>query len=118
MPLLVDISDAIKGVASVKVAVANRLNAGAQAVAGEMEAIAKRDAPWTDRTGNARRTMTGFALWDENVQLLVGLAGHMSYSPDLEVLHFRKYSIIFPTVRSYAPNLMNQVLIAALKDGG
>lgn len=113
-----DPSDALAGVAAYEVSVVRMLETGAKTVAGQMETTAKRNAPWTDRTGNARRTMTGFAVWDENGGLLVGISGHMPYSPDLEEKHFRKYSILFPTVYSYVNTLMSVVVQAALSEGG
>ena len=118
MGLRFDPSAALKGVAAYEASVVHCLTRGAEAVAAEMEATAKRDAPWTDRTGNARRTMTGFALWNDNHELLVGVAGHMPYSPELEIKHFRKYSILFPTVYAYINTILTVVMQAAMSEGG
>lgn len=91
---------------------------GAGAVASQMEADAKRNAPWTDRTGNARRTLAGFAQWDSTGSLLVGIAGHMPYSPRLE-LHFGgRYAILAPTVDAYAPTILAAVARAVTAQGG
>ena len=91
---------------------------GTAAVAEEMEAYAKQNAPWTDRTGNARRTLSGFVMQEDESTLLIGLAGHMPYSPQLELNYAGKYKIILPTVDSYAPKIMSAVVAAALQKGG
>ncbi len=94
------------------------LEAGLSAVADSMEADAKRDAPWTDRTGNARRTMTGFVTCEDDSTLVVGVAGHMHYSPDLELRHGRRFAVLVPTVDRYAPTILQAVTKAVLAQGG
>lgn len=99
-------------------AISSRLFHGTAAVAAEMEAYAKQNAPWTDRTGNARRTLAGFVKQHGEDTLLIGLAGHMPYSPVLELYYGGRYSIILPTVDSYAPRIMEAVVNASLRMGG
>lgn len=98
--------------------VPENIMAGVRQTAGEMESYAKRNAPWTDRTGNARRTMTGFAQRDDSGDIVVGVSGHMPYSPKLELRFGRRYAILVPTVDAYAPNILNAVAHAALAQGG
>lgn len=97
---------------------ADVLLAGLSTVTDAMEADAKRDAPWTDRTGNARRTMTGFVTRADENTLLIGIAGHMPYSPDLEARHGLRYAILVPTVDRYAPTILQTVTKAVLAQGG
>ncbi|MBE6760232.1 MAG: hypothetical protein E7554_09155 [Ruminococcaceae bacterium] len=92
--------------------------AGASAVAEEMESVAKQNAPWTDRTGNARRTLAGFSKWDSTGSLVVGIAGHMHYSPRLELHYGGRYAILVPTVDSYAPIILAAVARAVTAQGG
>ncbi len=87
-------------------------------IAGQMESDAKRDAPWTDRTGNARRTMKGFVATEDDTSLLVGIAGYMSYSPDLELRYGRRYAILVPTLDRYSPDIMNTIAGAVMSLGG
>lgn len=92
--------------------------AGARAAASEMEASAKQNAPWTDRTGNARRTLAGFAQWDSTGSLVVGIAGHMHYSPRPELHYGGRYAILAPTVDAYAPIILAAVARAVTAQGG
>ncbi len=96
----------------------SRLSLGCAAVAAEMETSAKQNAPWTDRTGNARRTLAGFVRQTGEDTLLIGIAGHMSYSPKLELYYNGRYAILLPTVDLYAPRIMEAVVSAALSMGG
>lgn len=102
--------------------------AGAEC-AGEMEQYAKQNRPWTDRTGNARRTMEGVFGWGkvgadglfEPVgptgchTLVVGVEGNMPYSVNLELSFDGRYSILAPTVHHFAPEIMS-AFAGALKD--
>lgn len=94
-----------------------RLAKGLFAVASEMESVAKRDAPWTDRTGNARRTLAGVCMSDGD-DIYVGLAGYMSYSPKLELGYGGRYAILQPVVESYAPDIIETVKSAVAAQGG
>lgn len=77
-------------------------------VAEDMELTAKLEAPWKDRTGNARRTLQGFAgLIDENIY--IGVAGNMPYSPDLEYGHREKYAILRPVVTRYSVDIVGRL---------
>lgn len=77
-------------------------------LAEQMELTAKINAPWTDRTGSARRTLQGFAgLIDENIY--IGVAGNMPYSPDLEYGYREKYAILRPTVTWYSVGVVQQL---------
>ncbi len=77
-------------------------SAGRNAASG-MEDYAKNNRPWTDRTGNARRTMEGVCAWNQQGQFVVGVEGHMPYSVFLELGYGGKYSILAPTVHHFAP---------------
>ena len=118
MGLSFDIAGLMDGLIELEKTVPSNACAGAAAVAQEMESYAKQNAPWTDRTGNARRTMTGFVQWDDNGDLVVGVAGHMPYSPKLELRHGKRYAILVPTVDAYAPTILDAVARAAIAQGG
>jgi len=118
MAVKIDASELLEGLASMSIRLADKIENAMQSVAADMESDAKRDAPWTDRTGNARRTMEGFVLTDEDNNPLIGIAGHMSYSPDLELRHGRRYAILVPTVERYIPNILNTLSKAVLRQGG
>lgn len=117
MALTFNISDVSSSLGTLYSTTTSRLAHGTAAVAAEMEAYAKQNAPWTDRTGNARRTLSGFVLQQDENTMLVGIAGHMYYSPDLEMRYGGRYAILGPTVDMYVPNIMRAVVSAAVRMG-
>jgi len=118
MALEIDSSGLLNGLMAIGVEIAQRIRSGTMQVAGQMETYAKQNAPWTDCTGNARRTMEGFAEWGEENCILVGVAGHMPYSPDLEVMYGRRYAILVPTLDHFAPTILDAVVRAVIAQGG
>lgn len=79
----------------------------AQNGAAKLEAEAKRDAPWVDRTGLARQTIRGVSGWDGG-KLLAGVTGNMDYSPYLELTREGRDAVLFPTVERNREELMAQ----------
>lgn len=75
--------------------------------AAKLEAEAKRDASWTDRTGLARQTIRGVSGWDGG-KLKCGITGNMSYSPYLEFTHEGRDAVLFPTVERNRGGIMEQ----------
>jgi hypothetical protein len=65
-------------------------------VAGENEA--KRGAPWTDRTSNARNSIKGEAEADSNA-VTAYLSIGMYYGVFLELCNGGKYRIVLPTIQ-------------------
>jgi uncharacterized membrane protein YgcG len=75
----------------------------AQDIAIQAQAEMKQDAPWTDRTGNARR-----GLFAQAVQINVSLIRiYLSHGPDidygkwLELRHGGRFAIVEPTWQQY-----------------
>lgn len=72
-----------------------------QTAASKMEAWAKQNAPWTDRTGQARQRLTGQAYW-ENANIVVAAIAHqVDYGIWLELAHQRKYAILEKTLEEH-----------------
>ena len=84
------------------------LEGGAE-VAKRLESIAKRNAPWTDRTGNARRTMRGIQGFEDENHYYIGIAGYMPYSFKLERWYNRRYAILTPTMRQQNPFILDDI---------
>lgn len=77
------------------------------ATARSLEASAKRDAKWKDRTGDARRTLQAEAHHATNGQLVrITLHDGVYYGKYLEYCNGGKYAIIEPTVDREAPNVV------------
>lgn len=84
------------------------LDGGAE-VAQRLETIAKRNAPWTDRTGMARRTMEGIQGFVDAEHYYIGIKGNMPYSFKLERWYNRRYAILEPTMREQGPNIVEDI---------
>lgn len=78
--------------------------------AKDLESYAKLNAPWTDRTGNARRTLTGESRCLPFSLKKVSVIGKMHYSPKLELFHGGRYSILFPTILKNAEGILRDVV--------
>ena len=87
---------------------------GGEQIAEEMKQYAKKNAPWTDRTGNARRTLDsvnkfGWENTSEENIYFIGVCGNMPYSPDLELKYKKKYAILGPTVKEYSDDMLENI---------
>jgi hypothetical protein len=70
----------------------------------EMQDYSRTHAPWTDRTGNARRGLFSFAEQGNNSVVLY-LSHTMEYGIWLEIGGGGKWAIIMPTIEHYLPQL-------------
>lgn len=83
-------------------------NAAGEAIKGmmqEAENEAKRSAPWTDRTGNARRSITGSGPQFEGEKVVGYLCIGVEYGRYLELSNAGKYRIVWPTIEWEATRL-------------
>ncbi len=89
--------------------VARRVKAGiglfGDTEAKRMEAYAKENRPWIDRTGNARNSIQGKFGWRGN-DATIRLSGNMPYSVWLELAYGKKYAILKPTIERHAPAIL------------
>lgn len=111
MPLRLDAIDVMRGLTEISRATRDGLTAAGRAAAQELEADAKQSAPWTDRTGRARRTLSGFSQTEpgDRDTFYVGVSGAMPYSPALELLHGKRYAVLAPVVEKHTPQMMNKI---------
>ena len=72
--------------------------------AGRLEAQAKQNAPWTDRTGNARKFLKGSVSIDEKA-ITIYLSHSVEYGIWLELANSGKYAILKPTMESRAEEI-------------
>jgi hypothetical protein len=91
--------------------------------APRIEADAKGNATWTDRTGNARQTLSAFVYSPEDKVIVLVLKQVMEYGVYLETLKRNqpqrlanpelgqagKYAIILPTLEGYYGPVWNRV---------
>lgn len=71
-----------------------------------MEAYAKNNARWTDRTGNARQRLKGSTRWEQDA-LIAAISHNVDYGMWLELCHEKKYAILEEALNSQAQNLLD-----------
>jgi len=90
-------------------AVKTKLRAGlgllADTSAKILEANAKADAPWEDRTSNARNSIQGDWGWKGD-HLIITVSGNMEYSVYLELAREKRFAVLYPTVQKHAPSII------------
>ncbi len=77
----------------------------ADVAAKKMEGAAKKDAPWADRTSNARNSIQGNFRW-EGSKAKIELSGNVDYFVFLELAMGKKYSVLVPTIQRYGPEVL------------
>lgn len=91
-------------------ALENKIKAGmglyADTAAKKLEAKAKLDRKWTDRTSNARNSLKGDFGWQRN-DLVITLSGGMDYSPKLELAFSKRYAVITPTTQAMSAEILS-----------
>lgn len=68
-------------------------------------AYMKANAPWTDRTGNARGGLDGI-VFKRSGSWVMNLFGRANYQIWLEVKNGGKFAIITPTIPIWGPRVM------------
>lgn len=86
----------------------NAVESLADNYAAEIERDAKLNAPWQDRTGNARQGL--FAKVDSvSGKTTIYLSHRMDYGIDLELKFAGRYAIIIPTLEKFYTPIQNSV---------
>lgn len=70
----------------------------------------KRDRPWQDRSGDARRFLTGRLQPPTEEELVIELAQGVPYGVYLELAHEKRFAVIEPTIRKEMNNVMRDVV--------
>lgn len=73
--------------------------------AKNLESYMKKNRPWTDRTGEAKRRLNGSAESTKKGARIT-LAHGVEYGYTLELCHEKRYAIISPTLRIKGPEVM------------
>lgn len=76
--------------------------------APEIETWMKNNAPWEDRTGNARQTLHT-EVWMMAEQAVIRLSHGMGYGTFLELAHGGRWAVIGPALDHFAPKIWNDV---------
>jgi len=84
----------------------------AQYVATEMQNDAKANAPWTDRTGNARTGLFGTSEADFAAKVVTIYLSHgatIDYGVWLELASSGRYAVIMRTMQNHYEHLMQML---------
>lgn len=76
--------------------------------APKMESYGKKNAPWTDKTTNARNSIKGVRR-DDSDNITVGVSGNVSYFKFLEFAHGKKWAILKPTIDKFTPEILEKI---------
>lgn len=71
----------------------------------KLEAEAKKEGPWTDRTGLSRKTIEGGKKWDGD-KCAVYVSGNTQQFPFLELCNDKKYATLQPAVDKLSPEIL------------
>ena len=107
-----DANDLLKGLVEreIKTRAAHGLYADTEAK--KMEAHAKSNEPWTDRTGRAKQSLNSSWSWRGDVAR-VELSHGVDYGIYLEFCNEKKYAIVSPTIDKISPEAirgLNKIL--------
>lgn len=101
--LTVDVSEVDAGLSELMKVAAVRMYAETQAK--NLEGYAKEHRPWTDRTGDARKRLTGYVTEIPN-GYRINLAHGVDYGIWLELAMEKRFAILEPTVRLRGPEVL------------
>jgi len=74
-----------------------------------VEAEAKANAPWTDRTGQARQGLRGFVEDLSATSVALYLSHQKEYGIYLELAYQARYAIIMPTLEAHYQPVMDML---------
>lgn len=103
MSFRIEDSDLRAGLDDLKKVAAVRIYAETQAKT--LEGYTKENRPWTDRTGDARKRLTGYVT-DIPKGYRINLAHGVDYGVWLELAMEKKYAILEPTIRLKGPEVI------------
>lgn len=106
MSFKLDMGDIAKKLIEKEVKTIAALNLYGDSVAKEMEAYAKSNRPWQDRTGKARQTLKGEKK-NMGTSVRCEISHGVDYGIYLEMCNERKYAILEPTVKAIGPKAVN-----------
>lgn len=89
----------------------NNVKQAVERLANEMVTWAKVNAPWTDRTTDARNELQAAVVWqdEDHFTIMLGHGAQIYYGIWLEVRWGGKFAIILPTVEHFAPQIAGRI---------
>lgn len=84
----------------------NKVESYLEEQADSLEKFMKKNAPWNDRTGNARRGLVAKVEKPKNKYYRIGLKHSVKYGLYLENYMEKRFAILEPTVRLKGPEVV------------
>lgn len=81
----------------------------AEYMSAVLETYAKMNAPWTDRTANARQSLHAFVRDESPVVVRLFLAHGVEYGVYLETRWQGRYSVIWPTLSAHFGQILKML---------
>lgn len=78
----------------------------AQNIAYRMEAWARDNAPWEDRTAHAKLFLRSTVKWTNTNTLMIAMSHNVDYGVYLELCNEGKYAILEKTIQEFAPQFI------------
>jgi hypothetical protein len=97
------------GAANYAIAIRRAVRQLAERYAVEIEQHMKDTAPWTDRSSNARQTLTARVEDAVTDMIEIQLRYGVDYGIYLELANGGRYAIINPSIDLYGPQIWNDV---------
>lgn len=105
MSFKINCEDILKGISEFEIKSKIAVDIYADTAAKKLEAKAKQDAPWIDRTGLTRKTIEGGKQWQGD-KCNVYVAGNTEQMPYLELAHDKKYAALKPSVETLSGEIL------------
>ena len=112
----IDASEVIQGLERFDNTMQAQLKVVGSTISHNMEAYAKSNHPWTNRTYSAEHQLKGdFTVNDNTLDIMIKHG--VDYGIWLELAHEKNYAIIAPTVREEGPRIVSDLdnLMSKLK---
>ena len=93
----INVDNLLNGIAAVDKRAQAAVEMYAKHQAKNLESYAKRNAPWTDRTGMARKSLNATTEKRSN-GIRITLAHGVDYGLWLELAHEKRFAIVRPTI--------------------
>jgi len=84
--------------------------------ASVIEADMKVNRPWTDRTGAAKATLNVIVEQKNDTTVRITLAHGVHYGIWLEMAKEKKYAIVAPTIKKFAPEILEELKDIGIMD--
>lgn len=105
MELEFDLTPLLKGLAEIDDKTETALMMVVEAGAAKMEAYAKANRPWQDRSSRARNGLQGLGSKVSD-GFLISLSHSVDYGIHLEMRSNKKYAILMPTINKIGPEVI------------